>query len=102
MAEGKRPSIVAICRVPEEMASVAERLYIEYYRQCGANLTNSTDGGEGQSGNRAPKSPEHRAKLAAILRESAARRKGIPLKQEHKDKIWAAIKDRPREGGRFT
>jgi hypothetical protein len=100
---GLEPGVAVICVVPHELWVTAERMFIEYYRQCGARLTNTTDGGDGASGSTAPKSPEHRAKLAAICRANAERRRGVPLKQEHIDRIWSKNKNRSRDtAGRFV
>lgn len=101
---GQEPGIKLIAEFPEELIDDAETALIEYHWQCGDRLTNTLLGGRnGARGNYQAKSPEHRAKLAAILRASAEKRRGVPLKQEHKEKIWSKNMNRPRnDKGQFA
>jgi hypothetical protein len=78
------PVMRLIAIVEDYMGSVVERRLIAWHRKNGARLTNTTDGGEGT---RAPKSPEHRAKISAAL-------KGRRFTKEWREKIKVGLSER--------
>lgn len=70
MAAGDPFIIKHLERVPPGCDWVTrERYWIEKCRSEGANLLNLTDGGDGFAG--LPRSPQHRAKIAAALRSGS-------------------------------
>jgi len=52
LAEGLEPTIELIEEVPYDKWQEYEIMYIDKYRKLGYNLTNSSDGGEGNLGNK--------------------------------------------------
>lgn len=75
--EGRRPVIGILDRLDEsEDWKTAEQRWIKYGRECGWNLVNETDGGDGVRN----LSAEARAKLSL-------RFKGKPLSEEHRKKV---------------
>jgi hypothetical protein len=65
-----------------ESASAFEKMRIAYWRACGVELVNATEGGDGTPGN--VLSEETKAKIAAKAR-------GRKLTDEHKDKVRQAF-----------
>lgn len=71
-------------------ASEAERFWISQLRAWGFKLTNATDGGEGTTG--------HRFKLSSgQCVANGARKRGKRLSIEHRQKLSAATKGRPKK-----
>lgn len=78
---GLKPALGILDEVPETEWQALEAAYIQFFREEGFDLTNSTDGGDGRSGD--SPSPETRAKLSAA-------RLGKKLSPEWRTKISAA------------
>lgn len=83
-AKGSRPEMFVIEEVSKDGWQEAEQFWIAYFKSIGADLTNSTLGGEGDCGpeahkkqadairgRKANRSPEHIAKLIVINKERA-------------------------------
>ncbi len=73
--------------LPEESAFALEKMRIAYWRSCGVELTNATDGGDGMSGY--VFTDEQRARCSEAQKISLAR-------PEVKAKRSAAFKGRPK------
>lgn len=79
--EKLRPILVILDIVPKLNWQFFERAYIKVYRECGVNLVNGTDGGEGTEG--VIHTPENRKKFSL-------NRAGKPLSTSTKEKIGAS------------
>ena len=88
LAEGYKPDAFLIEEVPSSQWEDAEREWIAYFRSIGADLTNSTSGGDGAHDLPA----DVRAKIG-----NACRGVKKPFSQEHKDKIAAANRARAKD-----
>ena len=75
-AQGKKPRLEIIEIVTEETWQERERCWIEHYKEQGAKLTNSTEGGLGGTHSQ---TQEARDKISQA-------RMGIKFTQSHKDK----------------
>lgn len=108
---GKRPVLAILREVPSDDWQLWETEYISVFRECGDDLTNIADGGEGPSseickkisaagvGNSYAKgfkhSAETRAKISAGLQGNIYRR-GKKLSPEHRQKLIASNLGRVR------
>lgn len=116
-ARGLRPKIRALSKVPDkQILSLEEVRLIAYYRDCGARLTNLTNGGDGSPGrvwgeesreklrraNRGrpgywagkKRDPEVGRKISAANKGRSVWNKGIPLSEDCKAKLSEAMRGR--------
>lgn len=87
LADGLLPSIVVLESVPADGWQEHEQRWIAYYRALGANLTNSTSGGDGID-----KGTKHRPESVAKIRAALI---GRPVSEETREKIRARHKGKP-------
>ena len=85
LAAGARPELVILETVSNDTWQEAEQFWIGYFKFIGANLTNSTEGGEGLSGI----GPEGRERCGA-----ARRGKSFVFSDVHKARIAEANRAR--------
>jgi group I intron endonuclease len=89
VGHGLRPVLLILEEVPAgEDENARERFWISFYRECGARLTNGTDGGDGTLGRIV--SDETREKMARAQRG----KKGPPQSEETRRKKSEANKGR--------
>lgn len=86
-----KPEIILLEETTADHWQSVERFWIAHFKQAGARLTNSTDGGEEQKG----ASPELRSRLSVALRGRVGPRKGMTNSPEHRARISAANKGKP-------
>lgn len=98
-AKGSRPVFQIVDEVLEAEWKAAEAAYIQFYREQGCDLTNTTQGGDGAEmstalrGERHPNFGKPRS-LETRLKTGLAQ-KGKVISAEHRRKISAALKGNP-------
>jgi group I intron endonuclease len=81
--QGLHPEIHMVTIVPECGSGINEKYWISYYRGCGSNLTNLTEGGEGIPGYVCSKSlRELRSRAAKNISEETRRKRSKALSGE--------------------
>lgn len=95
---GLLPRIELVQEVPSTQWPLAERYWIQYYRNSGCPLVNGTDGGEGLSGRKCSDATKEKLSIATkrqfsnpAAREAVSKvHKGKTISEEHRDVVGKA------------